>query len=224
MVDITRHEKYMQGIVRNIPIHIVGCGSIGTIVATTLARMGMEKFVLYDPDIIEEHNIANQYFEKEDLGKLKVTALTDKILGIEEKAEVTINTRKYGEDDKDGEEYITIVCIDNMEGRKEIYNKKKGAIGILIDGRMGGQNGQVHCLRTENREACKNYEQSLYSDGQSETLACTERTIIYTVITVAALMSKRTIELLGQDKTKYEQSIIVMKNNPTIEKVIHIQE
>ena len=58
-------------------VHIIGCGSVGSTVAENLARFGIEDMVLYDFDIVEEHNLVNQMFTKEDVGRLKTEALAD---------------------------------------------------------------------------------------------------------------------------------------------------
>lgn len=56
-------------------IHIIGCGSVGSFIAENLARFGITKMTLYDFDTVEAHNVANQLYTSEDIGKLKVDAL-----------------------------------------------------------------------------------------------------------------------------------------------------
>lgn len=62
------HEKLCR-----LRIGIVGLGSVGSIVAENLSRMGIEKFVLIDFDKIEKHNLDRQLGStKGDIGKLKI--------------------------------------------------------------------------------------------------------------------------------------------------------
>lgn len=59
------------------PVHIIGCGSVGSTVAELLARYGITKFVLWDMDLVESKNIVNQMFTERDVGRLKTEALLD---------------------------------------------------------------------------------------------------------------------------------------------------
>jgi len=58
-------------------IHLIGCGSVGSVVAENLVRFGITKITLYDFDVVESKNIANQLFNAEDIGKEKVYALRE---------------------------------------------------------------------------------------------------------------------------------------------------
>lgn len=61
---------------------ILGCGSVGSLVAMELARAGIGHFVLVDPDIMEYHNICRHQCGIEDVGDLKVNALSRKLRNI----------------------------------------------------------------------------------------------------------------------------------------------
>lgn len=65
---------------------IIGCGSVGSLVLMELARSGVEKYVLCDPDTLEYHNVCRHQCGIEDVGDLKVNALKRKILNINPKA------------------------------------------------------------------------------------------------------------------------------------------
>lgn len=67
---------------------LVGCGSVGSLVAMELARSGVGKFVLCDTDTLEIHNICRHQCGFSDLGRYKVDAVKDKILDINPNAEV----------------------------------------------------------------------------------------------------------------------------------------
>lgn len=54
-------------------IGIVGLGSVGSVVAETLARMGMQDFVLIDFDEVQRHNLDRLLgATRRDLGRLKI--------------------------------------------------------------------------------------------------------------------------------------------------------
>lgn len=67
---------------------IIGCGSVGSLVAMELARAGVEKFVLCDADTLEYHNVCRHQCGIEDVGDLKVNALERKILNINPKTNI----------------------------------------------------------------------------------------------------------------------------------------
>ncbi|TVR62687.1 MAG: ThiF family adenylyltransferase [Candidatus Competibacteraceae bacterium] len=57
---------------------VVGCGRTGSLVASTLARMGVADLTLIDPDGVELHNLdAMDGVHYTDLGRTKVHALAD---------------------------------------------------------------------------------------------------------------------------------------------------
>jgi molybdopterin/thiamine biosynthesis adenylyltransferase len=61
-------------------ITILGCGGIGSNIATVLATMGVQNITLIDDDKIEHTNLSRQYpFTINDIGKYKVDVLTDYI-------------------------------------------------------------------------------------------------------------------------------------------------
>ena len=60
---------------------IIGCGSVGSLVALELARSGVGKFVLIDNDILEYHNICRHQCSILEVGQFKSIALKKKNFG-----------------------------------------------------------------------------------------------------------------------------------------------
>jgi len=69
---------------------IIGCGSVGSLIALQLAKAGVGNFVLMDTDILEIHNICRHQCGISDLGKYKVNAVRDRIFNINPNANVTV--------------------------------------------------------------------------------------------------------------------------------------
>ena len=64
----------VQGILSRLHIGIVGVGSVGSIVAESMARIGVARITLIDPDIVETHNLDRLLnASTEDIGTEKVT-------------------------------------------------------------------------------------------------------------------------------------------------------
>ena len=62
-----------QATISRLSIGIVGLGSVGAIVAESLARIGVSQLTLIDPDTVEEHNLDRLlHGTKDDIGALKV--------------------------------------------------------------------------------------------------------------------------------------------------------
>ena len=105
-------------------IHIIGCGSVGSTVAELLVRFGLSKLTLYDFDIVEPKNLANQMFRQEHVGMAKVKALTDMLCEINPEIKNTIKTVPgYTEQKLSG--YV-FLCVDNIDLRRDIAVAYKG--------------------------------------------------------------------------------------------------
>lgn len=101
---------------------IIGCGSVGSLVALELARAGVGRFFLIDMDVFSYHNICRHQCGILDVGKYKTTALRERILQINPAAEVhTAHTRIQDVPLMDIEPFcnkdaIMVGCADNREG------------------------------------------------------------------------------------------------------------
>lgn len=208
MIDTTRHQAFVAGVNLRTELHVIGCGSIGTVVATTLCRMGFSNFILYDEDEVEAHNIANQYFEAADIGQKKVDVLEQKLKALD--AWVHVSKRGfYTESDGVPSGTVVIVCVDSMASRKAVADSLEGDV-LLIDGRMGGESGLVHAVRRMEIDGWEMYCRSLYSDAEASELPCTARTIIYTVAITANIMAKMVLLFLRERARTYQAYAVDM--------------
>ena len=101
---------------------IIGCGSVGSLVALELARAGVGRFFLIDMDVMRYHNICRHQCGIHDVGKFKTTALRERILQINPSALVKTSNRPIQSVplaeiepfcDKDT---VMVGCADNREG------------------------------------------------------------------------------------------------------------
>lgn len=108
---------------------LIGCGSVGSLVAMELARAGVGRFFLVDMDIMGYHNICRHQCGVQDVGKYKTTAVKERILQINPYAEVHTANKMIQEvslDDLDkfcNEDTIIVGCADNREG--DLYADKR---------------------------------------------------------------------------------------------------
>ena len=65
--------SYTQSNIERLHVAIVGLGSVGCVVAESMARIGVGKLTLVDPDSVEEHNLDRLLFAtRGDIGRKKV--------------------------------------------------------------------------------------------------------------------------------------------------------
>lgn len=77
---------------RSLRCAIVGCGRTGSIVAHSLARMGVHNLALIDPDIVELHNLDGEGFQPNDVGSPKAEALAKTLLSIDSELRIAACT------------------------------------------------------------------------------------------------------------------------------------
>jgi hypothetical protein len=164
--------------------HIIGCGAIGSSAAMQLARMNASHFSLYDPDIVEEHNIGIQQYNYDDVDEPKVDALKKHILSINKKAVVNVHQGKLNEwyAQRGGEKEIAVLGVDSMSARLDclkvlmMYRKEKVFPELLIDGRMGSEHYQQYSFISPT---IRNYMKTWYDDDQGDPEPCSARGTSY---------------------------------------------
>lgn len=121
-MNLSKSYDFFQPEKDTSKIHIVGCGSVGSTVAENLARCGVKNMVLYDFDKVESHNIVNQMFRQQDIGRLKVDALRDILTDINPELIDSIEVKPEGWTGRMMSGYI-FLCVDSIELRREIVEK-----------------------------------------------------------------------------------------------------
>lgn len=149
MIDLNKSlEFFNPSVVHGQPIHIIGCGAIGSHVAESLARLGLTNLHLWDDDKVASHNIANQMFKFSDIGRPKVEAVAQMIDDINPGADVTVHNARVDEYAR-LKGYI-VLCVDSIKPRQFIVEANKfndKCLGIF-DFRMGLLSGQFYCATT----------------------------------------------------------------------------
>lgn len=183
---------------REIAVTLIGCGSVGSFTALALAKMGVPILEAWDMDIIEEHNLPNQFFKNDQIGMKKTEALCKVLSEFSEaipipKEMVSIDSELCGT--------VIISAVDSIEVRKIIWEAVKKSDALLyIDSRMGGKIFSVFTVDMTNKKAIKAYEARLFAAGKPLDVPCTERTIIFNVLGIASVVCNQVVKYAAEEK------------------------
>lgn len=199
-----RQQELVDPKIFNTPIQVIGAGAIGSFTVLTLAKMGFTEISVYDTDIVEEHNLPNQYYPENAIGQEKVYALEHMVLAM---TGIGIDPCKYLWDLDIPLKGLVISAVDNMATRKELFkafSRNPDCVG-LIDGRMGGQQAEVYCIKSGDGEAYKKYKACLWSDTEASQVRCTQKAVLYNVLWIASQIANLSRLLLEDKPTPWGQ-------------------
>lgn len=205
---------------------IIGCGSVGSLVALELARAGVGRFFLIDMDVLSYHNICRHQCGILDVGKYKTAALRERILQINPSAEIHISHKRI-QDVPLAEiepfctpDAIMVGCADNREGdyyAAQMLAKPNGMPFISIGCWERAFAGEIfYCLP----EGMPDYEDFMatMSDTSGRVEANThiymgevgsfEPGISADINFVTTIGVKMILDLLNRDNKNYTQRLI----------------
>ena len=173
MMDLSKSYDFFQPDKDDTRIHIIGCGSVGSTIAENLARCGVTKMTLWDFDKVEPHNLANQMFRQQDIGKLKVDALKDILFDINPEIKDTVETQPEGWNGKLLSGYV-FLAVDNIELRRKIVEKHMNQqfIKAMFDVRTLLTGAQHYAAAWDDFKMKQNFLESLqfsHEEASAET-------------------------------------------------------
>lgn len=86
---LSRGAGLLSSALRERGVLVAGCGSVGSYVAEQLARSGVGRLALLDPDKVEAENLSRTAYTAEDLGAAKPAALARRLLRIDPDLELS---------------------------------------------------------------------------------------------------------------------------------------
>ena len=186
----------------NEQVHVVigGAGGIGSWLSLMLARAGYTPIV-YDFDIIEEHNIGGQLFGKSSIDKHKVTALSEVVKEFAD-TDIMANNEKYTRDSMS--HHYVFSAFDNMKARRDMFDAWKEYVSewkdmnemageeyqnkdvpIFIDGRLLMEQLTIFCVTPDNIDE---YEKHMFSDDEVAPAPCTLKQTSHSAAMIASHM------------------------------------
>lgn len=197
---------------RRLAVAVVGCSGTGSPVIEQLARLGVGRLVIVDPDRVEEKNlnrILNATMEDVRRGRFKVEVLERAIRRMELGTEVVPLARNLFDPEvvrQVAECDVLFGCMDSVDGRHllnrlaSFYSLPYFDVGVKLvaDGRGGVEQicGTVHYLQPDGS--------SLLSRG------------VYTIEQMRAAALKRTNPEAYRDQLREKYIVGIQEDRPAV--------
>jgi molybdopterin/thiamine biosynthesis adenylyltransferase len=128
-------------------VAVVGCGGLGGYVVEELARLGVGRLVVIDPDVFEEHNLNRQLFSSPaNLGQAKVQAAAARVNEINPAVTLVplqaALSAESGTGLLDGCQ-VAVDALDTIKVRLELADVCAGLNIPLVHGAIAGWYGHV---------------------------------------------------------------------------------
>lgn len=172
-MNLSKSYDFFQPEKDDARIHIIGCGSVGSTLAENLARCGVTKMTLWDFDTVESHNIVNQMFRQQDVGKPKVEALKDILLDINPEISNTVELQPKGWQGKMLSGYI-FLAVDSIELRRKFVEQHMDSpyVKAVFDFRTLLESAQHYAASWDNRRMKQDLLNSMqfsHEEAEEET-------------------------------------------------------
>ena len=172
-MDLSKSYEFFRPESCDARIHIIGCGAIGSTVAENLCRFGLTKLTLYDFDKVEAHNIANQMFTYDDIGKLKVEAVAEYLRKINPDIGEGLKIVPQGYTGQRLSGYV-FLCVDNIDLRRQIAQSCVGNpfIKAFFDFRMRLTDAQHYAADWRDQRMVESFIRSMafsHEEAKEET-------------------------------------------------------
>ena len=229
-MDYSRQHSLLNPVdVGNKTIAVVGAGATGSYATLMLAQMGWGdrsenkgQIIVFDGDVVKEHNLANQAYDMSHIGMAKVDALKD-VVKRKCGTDITVFNEMVDPDmdpdhiNKVKSNYV-LLLTDTMKSRGEIFDmclQYSFNTDLIIETRMGLDKGRVYSFNPNMPSEVDAWKNTLYSDEEAEVSLCGTSTSI--VPTVMNLASRAVWTLLHHFDVNYGTSGYTEKSGKRVE-------
>lgn len=188
---------------KSVRMVMIGAGGIGGMTTLTLGKMGLaEGMEIWDPDIVEEHNVPTQIYRLLDAEKRvpKAVALTGLIKLFTGLVTVPKNSRWQPPVDT-GAFYVS--GVDSLEARREIWQSLgRNPPRLYVDARMGALVATIYAVTPDRRD---DYARTL--EGEAVKEPCTARATFFTGSGIAAAIGSIIFRAVRGESVPFETII-----------------
>jgi molybdopterin/thiamine biosynthesis adenylyltransferase len=211
-MDYSRQSKLLEpSEIKRKSISVIGVGATGSYLAMLMAQLGWGNtpfnqgvLKVFDGDVVEAHNLANQIYEPSHIGMPKVESLKSAILrkcNFEIESYNCMVTKET--DPLCVQSTYVFLLTDTMSSRREIYEsclKYSINTDLIIETRMGLRDGRIYAFNPNNKSHVDEWLSTLYGDDVAETSLCgASSSIISTVMFLASLASQRVVQHFNEN-------------------------
>ena len=189
-MDYTRQADLVDSRIFDAPITVIGAGAIGSFTVLALAKMGFNRIAVFDDDKVEEHNLPNQFYPIDAIGKEKALVLADMVYEMTG-THIHGIVARWSKDSIKLDTPVVISAVDTMAVRDELYKSLNATKCIFIDGRMGGHQLEVRTCLMGSISDKKKYKATLWKDSETAPLPCTQKAVMYNVLMIASLIANQ---------------------------------
>ena len=172
-------------------VSIIGCGGLGGTVTEILARIGVGRLRLVDPDRFEEHNLNRQRFSAVDhLGKWKVEVAAEELRRINPAIQIDIVKTPFSREDIIAAD-VVVDALDSGSKRLQLAELCITHGKPLVHGAVREWYGQTG-IQTETNTLFS----LLYPPNKLATADAPPKVLAPTVTTIAGLQAAEVCKLL----------------------------
>jgi hypothetical protein len=177
-------------------IMIAGLGGIGSSTLYCIGKTIPCNYYLIDADTIDDYNVGTQFFNKQQVGQLKISACESMLKNFTTANCITFS-RKIDDNDYCP---ITISAFDNMAARKQLFNnwKSRDNRELYVEGRLRASLYEVYVV-VKGRE--RDYELTLFDDNQVADDMCTFKQTAYFAMLIGARITQVVVNYLTNKYT-----------------------
>jgi len=161
------YRKYL-----NCPVTFVGAGGIVSNLLGLIVKCGPTHLTIWDDDIVQPVNLAQQDFLYDDIGEYKADVLAYKASQLDPELMVNHIERRFAQGDRlDG---IVVAGVDSMGSRRIIFDKvcqQAEQVPLFIDGRLSRKWNEfvdLYFIDPKRPDEVEFYREWLFEDGEVE--------------------------------------------------------
>ena len=193
-VSFLRHSGWFGPEDASEPLNIIGVGATGSNIGLIAAKMGFQRFRVWDPDIVEDHNLPNQIYDVEHVGKRKVDAFQEVLTRFNPMIKVEKSDTYFTRENKPDLSGPLVLTVDTMKARKEIYHafRINWKVKNVFETRVGFDYAELNVIDNMNTQASDAWFNCLRDDSEIPEGPCNLR-ICTTLVTMVAAHTVHTI-------------------------------
>ncbi|MCH5344612.1 MAG: HesA/MoeB/ThiF family protein [Acetatifactor sp.] len=188
---------------------VIGCGGLGGYVTELLARVGVGRLTLVDPDVFKESNLNRQLFATEhNLGMRKVEVAAERISTVNSSVAVRKIPESLSEENAarllTGHD-VAVDALDNIPTRLLLAKHCRNLSIPLVHGAIGGWYGQVSTILPGD-----NTLELLYQGDWEETDGPGSGSLSFSAAATAAIECGEVLKLLTEKGEVLSKRLLVL--------------